>query len=292
MPVYAVARGKEVGIYKTWAECSMNTQGYPGAVYKKLDSVAEAENYITDYNNKIATKNVIQKENKSTTLLSKSKLDMTGFEADYYVYTDGACSNNGHKSAQAGIGIYFGQGDPRNVSIKVEGKQSNNTAELGALRHLYGIIRADLAAGKKICIVSDSEYAIKCVTTYGEKCAEGGWKKDMPNKELVQETYNLYKDIDGIRFMHIMAHTGRADIHSIGNDGADNLANMAIGIDDGCPYSKPKQGFTRRVDKIYLNVPYARKDEAKEQGAKWDPSAKKWWVSSDCPNKDDLIAEF
>lgn len=29
-----------------------------------------------------------------------------------------------------------------------------------------------------------------------------------------------------------MAHTGKMDIHSIGNDGADKLANKAIGLDE------------------------------------------------------------
>lgn len=30
--------------------------------------------------------------------------------------------------------------------------------------------------------------------------------------------------------------------------------------------------------KIYLDVPYAQKDEAKSLGARWDPSKKKWYV--------------
>jgi len=33
-----------------------------------------------------------------------------------YVYTDGACIHNGKKYAKAGIGIFFGLGDKRNVS--------------------------------------------------------------------------------------------------------------------------------------------------------------------------------
>ena len=51
--------------------------------------------------------------------------DETGFNPDYYVYTDGACSNNGRENAKAGIGIFLGQDDPRNVCEPVEGKQSN-----------------------------------------------------------------------------------------------------------------------------------------------------------------------
>ncbi|MGR8931384.1 MAG: DUF5710 domain-containing protein [Gammaproteobacteria bacterium] len=32
------------------------------------------------------------------------------------------------------------------------------------------------------------------------------------------------------------------------------------------------------VSKLYLNVPYAQKDEAKGLGARWDPAAKKWYI--------------
>lgn len=32
--------------------------------------------------------------------------------------------------------------------------------------------------------------------------------------------------------------------------------------------------------KTYLNVPYAEKDIAKRNGAKWDAAAKKWYVSA------------
>ncbi len=33
--------------------------------------------------------------------------------------------------------------------------------------------------------------------------------------------------------------------------------------------------------KIYLNVPFARKDEAKALGARWDAVQKKWFVPAD-----------
>lgn len=34
------------------------------------------------------------------------------------------------------------------------------------------------------------------------------------------------------------------------------------------------------MDKIYLNVPYSQKDDAKSRGAKWDAERKKWYVLS------------
>lgn len=101
------------------------------------------------------------------TIISKHK--DTIFNPDYYVYTDGACSNNGKDNASAGIGIFFGINDKRNLSKKIDGKQTNNTAELSAIIEAYYIIENDIMNGKKIAIVSDSEYALRCVS-YGEKC--------------------------------------------------------------------------------------------------------------------------
>lgn len=33
-------------------------------------------------------------------------------------------------------------------------------------------------------------------------------------------------------------------------------------------------------NKIYLNVPYSEKDEAKSKGARWDPNEKKWFITN------------
>ena len=33
--------------------------------------------------------------------------------------------------------------------------------------------------------------------------------------------------------------------------------------------------------RVYLNVPFAEKDLAKQKGAKWDPARRKWWISND-----------
>lgn len=204
-------------------------------------------------------------------------------ESDYYVYTDGACSNNGRENAMAGIGIFLGQDDPRNVSELVEGKQSNNTAELTAIIKTWPIIKKDILDGKRVTIVSDSIYAIRCVSSYGEKCAQNCWKKDIPNKELVKIAYEIYKDNKNVEFMHIKAHTDNQDVHSIGNDGADRLANKAIGL-DSCPYTSP--------EKIYLNVSYHEKDKVKALGGRWDPKKKKWYIFDDNNEKDNILESY
>ena len=147
---------------------------------------------------------------------------------EYYVYTDGACSNNGKENAKAGIGIYFQDNDSRNVSKRITGKQTNNRAELLAIIVAYFIIERDIEKGQNVVIVTDSEYAIRCFTTYGEKCDSQGWKKEIPNKELVRQGYEIFKNTPNLSLKHIRAHTGATDVHSEGNAKADALATRCI----------------------------------------------------------------
>jgi hypothetical protein len=37
-------------------------------------------------------------------------------------------------------------------------------------------------------------------------------------------------------------------------------------------------------DRIYLDVPYAKKDQAKALGARWDPHRRQWWAPPDSPS--------
>ena len=43
---------------------------------------------------------------------------------------------------------------------------------------------------------------------------------------------------------------------------------------------------------IFLDVPYARKDEVKAYGAKWDPVKRKWFIHSDAKNKTMVLSKF
>lgn len=273
MPYYAVSNGRNIGIFLNWNDCNNSVKGYKNALYKKFDTKEEADNFIQENEKNINDTNSNETKKNITSffgmVVSKQKDDVVDFNPDYYVYTDGACSNNGKDNALSGIGIFFGINDNRNTSKKIEGKQTNNTAELSAIIETYYIIENDIINGKKIAIVSDSEYAIKCVSSYGEKCCKKGWIVDIPNKELVKTAYEMYKDKLNVRFIHIKAHTNNTDIHSFGNDNADKLANIAIDL-DSCPYNTST--------KIYLIVPFIKKDEIKKLGGIWDSDKKKWFV--------------
>jgi len=45
---YAVAKGRNVGIFSSWDECKLQTEGYKGARYKSFLSEIEAERFIAE----------------------------------------------------------------------------------------------------------------------------------------------------------------------------------------------------------------------------------------------------
>ncbi|KAL1124815.1 hypothetical protein AAG570_001436 [Ranatra chinensis] len=52
MPVYAVAIGRRIGIYNTYAECLEQVKNYPNAKFKKFESSDDAIKFIEQFSNK------------------------------------------------------------------------------------------------------------------------------------------------------------------------------------------------------------------------------------------------
>lgn len=270
---YAVAIGHKIGVYNKWDDCKKNIENFKNPIYRKFDNIDDANNFILKYNDKKIT----NEDDKDT----------------IYVYTDGACYNNGSKNAKAGIGIYISDDNINNVSRELTGdKLTNNIAELIAAIEGINIIKKQDIKNK--VIVTDSEYVIKCATTYGAKLAAKEWKtskdKSPPNVELVKKIYDLTNKYK-INFKHIMAHTDNKDKHSLGNYNADKLANESIQV------SKQPDGLFPPIKKdiekiIYLNVSFADKDKAKAKGAKWNPERKKWYIYENNEYKDELLKMY
>ena len=238
---YAVRIGKIPGIYLSWAECKENTNGFSKSQYKKFESKIEAENYMNDNVKNIA-------ENLKVNLTIEYKLNNTELHDnqsqivnDNYnfincinVYTDGSCINNGTVDAIAGCGVYFGNNDNKNISFKLKNKDgyniTNNRAELKAILRAFTILKLDIENNKIVIIHTDSQYSITCFTsdTITKKKIE-----KIPNNDYVFKGNEICKKYSNIKFHHVKAHTGNQDIHSIGNENADKMANLAIIEDIG-----------------------------------------------------------
>ncbi len=227
---------------------------------------------ITDFWNIYGSAPEQKKEFKTITISTiktqPQPYQIQKMSANIDVYTDGSCIHNGKPNAKAGIGVYFGENDPRNVSKRVIGKQSNNTGELSAIITALTILKPEIQLNTNIVIHTDSEYAIKCMTTYGHKLEKQRFLQPVPNIELLKLALSLLRP--NVSFHHVFSHTGKQDAHSIGNEHADALASQAIGLE---PTVKPP--------KYCLRVSYQAREKAKEMGAKWDKKRKCWYVADE-----------
>lgn len=281
MKYYAVYKGNKRGVFKTWDQCNESINGYNGAIFKKFYNLNEAK-YFAKYGKEDTSPKTFNNLFLPTSKQEiKNTIKKVKFIPEIYVYTDGACTNNGKDNAKAGIGVYFGKKDKRNISKQIEGKQTNNCAELLAVIEACNILKSDIDNNKNIVICTDSQYVINCCRSYGSKCENNNWNGDIPNKKLVKLIYNLCNK-DNIKLLHVKAHTSKSDEHSLGNVEADKLANKAIGY-NMCPYNK-----------IYLNVPFKEKDIIKSLGGKWDNDEKKWYIMNnlDENKKKELLDKF
>ncbi|KAF2660240.1 ribonuclease H-like protein [Lophiostoma macrostomum CBS 122681] len=187
-------------------------------------------------------------ERKSEAQLSSRKLQPTGDKrAPLEIYTDGSSRGNGKLGAYAGIGVYFGPQDPRNIADPLEGEtQTNQRAELTAIQRAVDIAPID----RDVRIYSDSNYAIKCCTEWwpkwsskADQCKTSAgklvenqdimktnqWKtsagKPVENQDIIKpiiQRIQERKDANGkTTFVKVKGHSDNE-----GNNEADILANL------------------------------------------------------------------
>ena len=148
------------------------------------------------------------------------------------VFTDGSCLGNGTGEAAAGAGVFHAAGDGRNISqpLLPHEPQTNNRGELTAI--LLALAQAEplIAQGQEEFVIgTDSQYSMHMFGAAGRKTRARGWKssrnRPCANADLVALAL-AWRDQYGhlFRFVHIYAHTGKADMLSVGNAGADDAA--------------------------------------------------------------------
>ncbi|KAG5875048.1 hypothetical protein JTB14_026180 [Gonioctena quinquepunctata] len=143
-------------------------------------------------------------------------------EGDFVVvYTDGACENNGKANAKAGIGVWFGDNHPLNISKPVEGKATNNTAEIQACIQALSLLKDQGIT--KVKIFTDSQFTIDCMTKWIKRWRKNNWKTSsggpVKNKEDLQKLDETIKSFSGVQWFHVAGHNGIK-----GNEEADKLA--------------------------------------------------------------------
>ncbi|KAL3427564.1 RNase H domain protein [Phlyctema vagabunda] len=260
---YGVAKGVQTGVYENWDEALAQITGVKNPKYKKFTTRAEAEEFVASGGNSKTGKPTptrapaakpkpkreasVELEFQVEDDMSDSDLEDTSAEVEtppakkakvkeevgkeaplqdgkLVVYTDGSSLGNGKVGARAGVGVYFGSGDPRNVSEPLKGAtQTNQRAELTAILRALQICPVDV----DIRIITDSNYSINCCSVWYKSWKANGWKTstgtDVLNKDLVSSIRALIDKRDKKRavteFEWIKGHSSDP-----GNTAADALA--------------------------------------------------------------------
>ncbi|OCL02496.1 RnaseH-domain-containing protein [Glonium stellatum] len=164
-------------------------------------------------------------EKKTEQQLNARKMQPTGESKGVLkIYTDGSALGNGRAGAIAGVGVYFGPNDPRNVSEALAGpRQTNQRAELTGIQRALDIAPID----RDVMIYSDSSYSINCVTVWFQNWRKNDWKntakKPVENKDLIELIINRIEERNMCKakteFKWLKGHA-----NDPGNQAADSLA--------------------------------------------------------------------
>ncbi len=172
------------------------------------------------------------------------------FENKIYIFTDGNCKSNGKKYARAGYGVFF-TGDEEsklyhlNSFCEVEGKQTNQVAELTAIKTAFSIVleNKSLLNNAPIEICTDSMYSINCLTVWYKSWESNGWKnakrQSVKNKELIKEILDLKIKLAlnkiPVSFRYVQAHREEPSTHDkfkyflwYGNNQVDSMINQML----------------------------------------------------------------
>ncbi|CAN8103364.1 unnamed protein product [Discula destructiva] len=282
---YAVAVGNRPGIYTEWTEAQAAYTGVKAPKYKKFETRQAAEEWMEGFEQSNSSMlhgglkleeedeedededdEDDEEDDEEIAAPSKKKFkpEIQLHVGNEYgnlevVYTDGSTLSNGQDGAVSGVGVFFGESDPRfvpgsgasppnpppsihththtlvnrehsaltvpprNISERLPGDvQTNQRAELTA------ILRAlqTIPPTQGVLIWSDSTYAIKCVTEWFIKWENNGWKTHkgpVLNRDLVEMVLKEIRKREGLGTKTVIKWVkGHEGNH--GNVAADGLA--------------------------------------------------------------------
>jgi ribonuclease HI len=228
---YVVWAGRETGIFTSWDQTKRSVDKFPQAKYKSFPTEAQAKAAFSK-SPASSIKSAAGGAVKSTSTKSTSASTNAGSihsqleTLDYVIYTDGGCEPNPGE-AGSGLALYH-KGELTALWYGLyHPNGTNNTAELNALHQALLMAQTKLAAGHKVQIFSDSQYAIKCISEWAYGWKAKGWTRkggEIANLEIIKLSHQVYDGIkDSLGLSHVAAHVGYE-----GNELADRMSILAI----------------------------------------------------------------
>lgn len=222
---YAVRRGANTGVYTTWDAIKPLVLGVSGAIYKGFKTRSEADAWVRGDSEGAGVP--IRPAPPHVNLKTKTTLRRVAPAGCTTVFCDGACPGNGTASARAGVGIFFGHGDPRNYAGRLSSlvyRQTNQVAEIMAavmtVRRSY--------VKYPLLIVTDSMYVVKSMNEWRNAWKSKKWDVPLVNLVHLRELSDLVDARPkGVFFAHVKGHGT-----SVGNIAADGLATAGAQMDN------------------------------------------------------------
>ena len=182
------------------------------------------------------------------------------------VYTDGACTKNGHAGARASYAYYFPEHPNLSHADRVpeDQPQTNNRGELSAILHSVDKTIASFPSAEvDLHIFTDSDYSKNCLTKWVSGWMKKGWKtaegKPVLNRDLIEEISGKLVVFNSYCITHVKAHTGGTDEHSKNNEIVDRMATEILGD----PTEKKKIVATTGCPLQLMGPPIEEKELAK-----------------------------
>jgi len=235
---YAVATGKNPGIYTEWfgsKGAGIQVKGFAGAVFKGFPTQEAAEDFIKQNAGKkrrIKPKAPLNKTKAS----QKPKPMITPKDGSIVIYTDGGCLNN---PGPGGYGVVIKNGKKTKELSGGYRLTTNNRMELMAC--IVGL--GSLKKGSSVILYSDSKYVVDGITKgWAVRWQANGWMRTKKEKAINPDLWEKLLVLCGkhdVQFKWVKGHAGNE-----GNERCDQLAT-AEAAKVGLP-----------VDKAYENNRY------------------------------------
>ncbi|MCI7541172.1 MAG: ribonuclease HI [Veillonellaceae bacterium] len=230
--VYAVARGRAVGIFTSWSECEKQVKGFAGARFQSFTDVSEALAWLSGTKDTPAQKKAAPRAARAartagttarrrSTPASMAAPPTPSAPADYTIFTDGSCLRNpGGPGGWAMVAKDMATGQVAERSAGEPSTTNNRmelTAAIEALRYA--------PEGTRVALYTDSQYLKNGITKWVAGWKRRGWRKadgqPVLNQELWMELDRLYA-AHAVDFHWVKGHAGNPL-----NERCDTLAKQA-----------------------------------------------------------------
>lgn len=193
MKYYAVKRGRQAGIYETWADCSEQIYKYSGAVFKSFKDLEAAEAYM---------------QQEDTTQQINEDLP--------FAYIDGSYSK---KNSIYSYGGFINNAGSVHI-IQGTGNNSRYIAERNIAGEIIGAVQVLFLAKKLQIRELNIYYDYAGISNW----LDGSWKTKTALSLYYRQTADLMSEYITAHYIKVAGHTGIK-----GNEIADYLAKEAAG---------------------------------------------------------------